>query len=1330
MVDEVPTEQSETERLQENITKLREDRLNAAQSVQGDFLIEDEQVGIAKATRIKDKSGAELIVDSASAGLQDTAAFNIGEDIGVRATGVMLRAGEESDPTAKAMASEFLKLSERFDDPSWDPRNNQEQLQIIESDIEELGLDIEGPEAEALMSARSDFERQIIKDQVQANQQRMQNVSDAGALGLASYLAASILDIDTLTGVGLFAKLRKGKKVASLNRAVKAGRMTKAEAKLLEDTASRMDNLKAGAEAGATSAVVVEGTRALLDPTADEKDVIGATIMATTLGTGIGTVLPTRRMDDVAKDIAFSRVLDDAAKANPAVPERANFNSAMRFVEDAEGGFASVPGDRGGDTLFGITRNFYPEQYAEVTRLMETKGPRAARRYARNFYKGEFYNKVVTPDMNAAQATVVMDTAVNSGQETATRLFQEAGGDVNRFLDLREEFVRDIVRNDPSQEQFLDGWLNRIDNLRDEVAGVRPARPVQPSMDLDGSVGAASTGQPGEVFVNASAGAVQERAWQFFDDNPELDAAFTGLDEFVDVDATPLQKAVQATAERAYEGIKKTPFISDYDRLVRDAGVVGRFLAYHTLESPVGQIVNNRSAAATADLINRKAAVEYAPHASRHFDTWAKDKGIPRVSKKYVWDSHLEFGRELQLYRETIHAGGTPNPNTHKSIIAASEDLDRAYKTALDNNKKYGVEGFEDVEFISGYTPRKWRGEKFAKIESGAGIGSERVVQALKEGIMRMTPDMEEELAFIYATAIRRSARNSSMPSPVGSLMTTNSQGQAALEDAIRDLGLDRAAKKDAAEMARAILFKDSERGTVASSRRRINIDMTTPIEGTDNTLLDLIDNDIYALTDRTIRGQSNHAALASIGIQNRDKEAFIRAARDEAESVGADPEAAARAVDDVFSYFDEGAFAGGQGPISGRLNKLAILSFLPQLGITQMAEAGVAMGVGGLRGWMKYAGKSLPQMLKGKDPDLMDNLWGVNAYAADHRLWVSTDHLDDVDLTDSPHFMRVIDRAMDKGMRGMGYISGFYKVNEFLHSTAALTMNNYMVRSIRDGVNAKRLASMGVDDEFRAIIQNKLDSGLIEFDEQGFVRNMNVEQWDPEELDLLRIVTRRNMDQTVQKARKGEAHAWQYRELGSLFASLKSFTFTAAQKQLIKSARLADPEAFQMLLATTGTAGLAFAAKQIVNGNSDRLDDMDYLATGALNWSPLLSPMMMAVDPLSYAIGLDKVPGSPFPFNDWRYGSQGLLSMPAGITAFNQLANITRVPVDILDGGGLDRKSINALKAIPVIGRSYPMIPVMEMLEHDFGTSKPKSVVRTQPAQETNEEINLEDIE
>lgn len=1296
MTDEI---QNELQRLQDNIIARRAARTQTARELGGDLVLEEE-AGVSSAERIQDKSPAGLFVDSAAAGIQDTA----GAEIASQATISAQSAFDQDEYSVQTILGEVARMSEKWDDPNYDPRNNKEDRAEVQADIDELGLDIEGPEAEALIGARSRHERSVIKEQIKSNHARMQTVKDAGGLGMIAYLAANVFDIDTLTGVGVFTKLRKAKTISKLNKLEAAGDLTADEVKALSKASSRLQNLQSGAEAGLTSALVVEGTRAILDPTADEKDVLAAAMMATTLGTGIGAALPSRRIENVADDIVTTRILKEAKRRDVTTPTRKTFNDSMRFVEDAEGGFADVVGDRGGRTLFGITERWHPDQFSEAMRLRETKGTAAARRFSRNFFKKQYYDKVVSPDMTPQQATVMFDTAVNSGVSRAKKLFEQAGGDVNRFLDLRQAFVEDIVRKDPTQEKFLQGWTNRINNLRDEVAGERVREAAERRVDIDGSVGAARLAQE-EITTSASSSALRNQAWDFFDENPELDAAFRGMDDFIDPDASFAVRLSQGFAEKTYAGLKETPFISDYDRLVKDAGVVGRYLAYHTLDNPVGLNVNNRAAVAVADDINYIASIEYAPNRASHYKKWAAERGYTRTQKDYWFKGESEFNTELRKYREDLNSGYEPDPNTHQAIIDASNDLDRAYAKALDHNKKYGVEGFEDVEFKPGHVPRRWLGDRFASIENIPGVGSKRVVEALQTGIMRLTPDMDEQVALIYAQAIRRSAKNNQLQSPVGSLMTVNEQGQDALELAILDLGLVNTAD-EAEEMARKILFKDSERGTVKSSRRRINVDLNTPIPGTENTLVDLVDNDIYGLTDRTMRAQSNHAAMSSIGIQRRDQALWVRAAVDEAEESGLDSNKAQKAVNDMFAMFGEGQI-GNMDPNAARLNKLGRMSFLAQLGVTQIAETGLTIGVGGLRGWSHFAKKTIPDMVKGNDVELMNDLFGLSEWVGDHRTFVSTNHLDEFQLQDAPKLMgtldmATLDRSMDKGMRGMGYISGFYKTNEMLDTLGALTLNNYMVKAIRDGRHSERLASMGVDDEFRNIIKARIDSGDIQFGTEGHVARMNSANWDPQELELLRIVTRRNMQAMLQRARKGESQAWQYDTLGSLFSSLKSYVFTAAQKQLIRNARLADPEAFQMLLASTGTAGVAFAAKQIINGDLDRLDDTEFLAKGALNWSPMVSPALMVVDPVAFLLGADQIPGSPVPFNEWRYGHQGLISMPAGVTALNSLSELGRLPVDVLKDGELSRDSINAIKAIPVIGRSYPMIPIIETLDKD----------------------------
>jgi len=470
------------------------------------------------------------------------------------------------------------------------------------------------------------------------------------------------------------------------------------------------------------------------------------------------------------------------------------------------------------------------------------------------------------------------------------------------------------------------------------------------------------------------------------------------------------------------------------------------------------------------------------------------------------------------------------------------------------------------------------------------------------------------------------------------------------------------------------------------------------PINGTDKRLIDLTDQNVYGIVDQAIRGQSNLAGLASVGLQQRDKPNLVAAARADARMLGKDPNEAAKAVEDVFGYFDETAFMAGQGRVGRRAAILARLAYLPQLGVTQAAEIGVAMGVTGIKSYTRFAGKSIKEQLEGKSGRAMDSMGAMASYAGDHNLVVHSELLDELASSDS-RLVQLYDTMANRGTRAMGYLSGFYKANEFLHTWAALSMNDYAVKAIRDGVDTRRLRSMGIDDEYRSIIQAKLADGSIQFDDAGYVSDMGMRNWSDAETQLHRVITRRNMDQVVQKPRRGDGHSWMYTEWGSVLGNLKSYVFTAINKQLVRGLYHGDTETASVMLSGLLTAGIAYSAKQIINGNTDNLT-AEKIAIGAINWSSMVSPAMMVIDPLAYAVGLDKVPGSPVPFNDWRYGSSGILSVPA-LNAANDLLGLGRLPADVLDfDGELDRTTEKAISAFPVLGRSYPMSWIMDTIE------------------------------
>lgn len=180
---------------------------------------------------------------------------------------------------------------------------------------------------------------------------------------------------------------------------------------------------------------------------------------------------------------------------------RASFDHALKFVLDHENVYErghygdynhvlpeNVAGDAGGLTKFGIDQASHPD--VNIRQLNFDQ--------ARQIYLDEYWLKIRGDDLPAGFDTVVFDIAVNNGKGTAILLLQRAlnstratsapsltedghigpktisraimdahdgSAGLEKLLQLREQRYRDIVANHPSQHKFLNGWLDRNNDL-------------------------------------------------------------------------------------------------------------------------------------------------------------------------------------------------------------------------------------------------------------------------------------------------------------------------------------------------------------------------------------------------------------------------------------------------------------------------------------------------------------------------------------------------------------------------------------------------------------------------------------------------------------------------------------------------------------------------------------------------------------------------------------------------------------------------------------------------------------------------------------------------
>lgn len=173
-----------------------------------------------------------------------------------------------------------------------------------------------------------------------------------------------------------------------------------------------------------------------------------------------------------------------------------DFEKCLTVVLSAEGGYSDHPADRGGKTNMGIIKKTLEAAYTkEIVSHNDIK--KLTRAEAANIYKVSYWVPSKAGEMPYPLCLLHFDAAVNHGPGAAARQLQRtvnrikgpvlkvdgiigpatikearllAVDSINFFcselLKTRKEEFESIVKKDPSQKVFLNGWLNRIAKLR------------------------------------------------------------------------------------------------------------------------------------------------------------------------------------------------------------------------------------------------------------------------------------------------------------------------------------------------------------------------------------------------------------------------------------------------------------------------------------------------------------------------------------------------------------------------------------------------------------------------------------------------------------------------------------------------------------------------------------------------------------------------------------------------------------------------------------------------------------------------------------------------
>lgn len=173
-----------------------------------------------------------------------------------------------------------------------------------------------------------------------------------------------------------------------------------------------------------------------------------------------------------------------------------SLETSLNFLAKWEGGWSNDRADRGGATYCGVTQATYNAWLRQQGRTFQDVREMTEEERL-SLYEEEYWDRAHCSDIPEPLCDVVFDMAVNSGSVRAIRTLQLCLGLpadgvwgpktaqavkelpgyrthslTQEYLDRRRDLYEEIVEHDPSQTKFLQGWLNRIDDLEERLRKV------------------------------------------------------------------------------------------------------------------------------------------------------------------------------------------------------------------------------------------------------------------------------------------------------------------------------------------------------------------------------------------------------------------------------------------------------------------------------------------------------------------------------------------------------------------------------------------------------------------------------------------------------------------------------------------------------------------------------------------------------------------------------------------------------------------------------------------------------------------------------------------
>lgn len=712
----------------------------------------------------------------------------------------------------------------------------------------------------------------------------------------------------------------------------------------------------------------------------------------------------------------------------------------------------------------------------------------------------------------------------------------------------------------------------------------------------------------------------------------------------------------------------------DFTNLVRSQSPGANFVAAEILESSSGLVRRGSSAAVLKEMYHSSAMTHSAATLVDQRSAYFRQKGLNPI----ILESHRQFSRDLRLAMHDYYVTGKAAPE-FKDLI---DNIDKTHMEILDRMKGLdedrSVRGAREIEHRPGYFRYDWEPHNFLRVREQ--VGEDSMVRAFRDGYMRGS-GLDADLATRLAKAIVRRFSDRGIGVGAADSRLLDLDSRSGIEAVLEQSGLGRA---DVDSIMRRLDVNTQERATKGYLRGRTDVDMRTPIPGTNLTLVDLLSDDIERSIQQYVGDAAGSAALANKGI--RDK-ADLEALKDTImfeQSALREQGLERGQLDAIFSQFGGGAHKGfimgretsGVSPAVSMLTKATRASLLQRAGLTQLMDTANVFVANGVKnsmepvmarlGWNKQGAMS-----RAEYKNLYDELQSLGVIVGqDHMLFRPHLSIDETEVANNV-YMQTAQSALNSVERATNYASGQIHVVAAQQKIAAAAVTTNVLRTLagqETNLTNRMLRDIGLEPKEVSNLVDLIRSGVIEV--QGGTVKLNSSQWAThmgadEAAELSHefgAAIFRAVHQQVQRGLIGETSVWMNSDIGKLLASLKTFALTAVQKQTARNLMVGgSPHFIQAAAWQLGFAYAVLTLGQTVQGQDMSAADRARLA---VSYSATLGVAPMVADPLTTMLGFDDLNFSPY----GRYTSY--LDTPV----FEQTQKLMQAPGaigDMLTGGG-----------------------------------------------------------